>query len=78
MLQRHELEVYGLDGRPKHPVGFEAWQVALLELLFGVTTFHDGHAREEHPEIDRRKNCLICSNTSQDRGVGRLKIDLSL
>jgi hypothetical protein len=70
VLERNELEVHGLDEWPEHPVLGESVPVGRLNLLLRVRTFHDGHRGQEGEQIERSKDGLIETDTSEDLSVG--------
>jgi hypothetical protein len=75
MLQRHNAEVGSLYGRPYRPIGFQARNIALLELLLGTLPLQDGHRRQEDKHVGARKYALVGQDTGDDGLCLVLKVD---
>lgn len=53
VLQRYKIQIHGLQGGPDRPVSPEGFPIRLFQLLPRITSFHQGHAREEDADHGR-------------------------
>lgn len=78
MLEGDELEVDSLNSGPNHVVLLNSSAVVCLDLLFGADSFQHRHDAEEHAQVDRSQDTLICCDTGSNFEVLVLQHDLIL
>ena len=78
MLQRHQLEIDRLHGRPNHPILLQRRPICALQLFLGIGSLHVRHTTQKEKQISRSEDGLIDQDPGGDGSIDALKHDILL